>query len=89
MKSKKEDPILESQFYKDLSTPLLINGKKSSKGWYNLIVSIRDLRLYNCGIKPYRNWRYKDVKNYFGITGNSNKALDILEHFKDVLMTEV
>ena len=33
-------------------------------------------------LKPHRNWRLKDVKNYFNITGNTTKVLNQLEQIK-------
>ena len=37
---------------------------------YNLIVVTGQLKLYSKGIKPSRHFRLKDIKNYFGISGN-------------------
>ena len=37
---------------------------------YNLIIVKGQLKLYSKGIKPSRHFRLKDIKNYFGITGN-------------------
>ena len=37
---------------------------------YNLIVVTGQLKLYSQGIKPSRHFRLKDIKNYFGISGN-------------------
>ena len=89
MQNKKVEKIMSSQFYKDLSTPLIINGKQNSRGWYNLIVSIRDVRMYRFGIKPHRNWRISDVKEYFGISGKSDSIIQQLETFREVLMPKV
>jgi len=86
MRTIKVEQVLASQFYKDLSNPLIINGKQSSRGWYNLIVSIRDVKMYSVGIKPHRNWRIKDVKNYFGISGNNQSIISQLEHFQELLV---
>ena len=86
MQNKKVEKIMSSQFYKDLDTPLNINGKQSSKGWYNLIVSIRDVEMYRVGIKPHRNWRVTDVKKYFGISGKSDSIISQLEELRNILM---
>ena len=57
----------ESQFYADLIKET--NG--TNRGYYNLIVTIRDLKLYSVGIIPNRYWKITDVKKYFGIKGNA------------------
>ena len=51
-------------------------------GWYNLIISIRDLRLYSKGIKPHRHWKITPLKTYFGIKGNAQSMLDKLLKIK-------
>lgn len=75
----------KTQFEKDLDSTLAINGNKSSFGYYNLIVSIRDVSLFSKGIKPHRNWRLKDVKWYFGLTGNTEKILLGLKDYQEIL----
>ena len=83
-------PILkkDSQFLKDMETPLSINGNPSVRGYYNLVVSIRDLKLFCAGIKPHRFWRLKDVKEYFGIKGNKQSILADLEYLLTVLKSD-
>jgi hypothetical protein len=71
-----------TQFEKDLEQPLSINGAASSKGFYNLIVSIRDVKLWSKGIKPHRFWKVTDVKKYFGIKGNKEALVSQLEELK-------
>ena len=73
----------KTQFEKDLDLSMSINGKQSSRGYYNLIVSIRDVKLFSGGLKPHRHWRLKDVKSYFGLTGNAQSILDRLKDFRD------
>jgi hypothetical protein len=85
MQSKELIQISESQFGRDLSNPMYINGAASSRGYYNLVVSMRDVRLYNAGIKPHRNWKVTDVKRYFGINGNTATLLSKLEEIKDII----
>ncbi len=46
---------------------------------YNLITSKGALQLWCKGIKPNMNWRLKDVKKYFGVTGNAEKIKIALE----------
>lgn len=77
-----------TQFMRDLEIPMKINGNGSLKGYYNLVVSIRDLKLFCLGIKPNRFWRLKDVKEYFGITGNKESVLVDLEYALEVLQSD-
>ena len=69
-----------TRFEKDLSKKISINGRASSRGVYNLMVSRRDLSLWRNGMKPHRNWKVGDCKRYFGIKGNREKIYkDICE----------
>ena len=65
-----------TQFEKDLKKDLYVNGKESSRGMWNLIVSKRDLGLWKMGMKPNRHWKVTDVKKYFGLKGNKEKLYD-------------
>ena len=85
MQSKELIQVSESLFGQDLSKPMNINGSPGSRGYYNLIISIRDVRLYKAGIKPHRNWKVTDVKKYFGISGNTDAVLSKLEKIKDII----
>ena len=69
-------------FEKDLSTPFNCNGVEISKAYYNLVISIRDVKLFCAGLKPHRYWRLKDVKTYFGVKGNKENVLKQLELMK-------
>ena len=71
------------QFLKDLDTPKDFGGL--SKGLYNLAVCKGQVKLFSKGIKPTRHWRLKDVKNYFGLVGGTNKILSQLEHLHNVI----
>jgi hypothetical protein len=73
----------KTQFEIDWNKPMSINGMESNKGYYNLVVTIRDLKLFSRGMKPHRFWRLKDVKHYFGIKGNTKTILKRLEDFRD------
>ena len=74
----------KTQFELDWQKPMNINGMISNKGYYNLVLTIRDLGLYTkVGLKPHRHWRLKDVKQYFGITGSASSMLDRLQAFKN------
>tara|TARA_R110002020_G_scaffold343188_1_gene557520 strand:- start:2775 stop:3020 length:246 start_codon:yes stop_codon:yes gene_type:complete len=46
---------------------------------YNLITSKGAVKLWTKGIKPSKHWRLKDVKKYFGVTGNAEKIKIALE----------
>ena len=59
-----------------------INGRMRTKAEYNLAICIRDVRLFSEGLKPYRDWTLKIVKDYFNIEGNTAKVLDQLEQIK-------
>ena len=65
-----------TQFEKDLKQDLYVNGKESSRGMWNLIVSKRDLGLWKIGMKPNRHWKVTDVKKYFGLKGNKEKLYE-------------
>jgi len=81
--------ISGTQFLKDFEAPLNINGAQSSRAYYNLVVSIRDVSLFTKGIKPHRMWRLKDVKNYFGLVGGKEKCLVQLQAYRDRLWETV
>ena len=55
---------------------------------YNLITSRGAVKLWTKGIKPSRHWRITDVKNYFGMKGNSETLLKKLQILHRIL-TEV
>ena len=74
----------KTQFELDWYKPMRINTMQSNKGYYNLVLTIRDLGIYTkIGMKPHRHWRLKDIKQYFGITGNASSMLAILQAFKN------
>lgn len=72
-----------TQFEQDLNNPLVINSVTSSKAFYNLVVSIRDMKLYQIGMKPHRFWKVSDVKAYFGVKGNKETVLEQLIALKE------
>jgi len=74
----------KTQFELDWLKPMRINNMEANKGYYNLVITIRDLNLYvNCNMKPHRYFRLKDIKQYFGITGSAASMLATLEAFKN------
>lgn len=72
-------------FEEDMSNSINVNGKDIPRGYYNLLICIRDVSLFSKGIKPHRNWRLKDVKWYFGIKGNTEKILEQLNQIKSFI----
>ncbi len=72
-----------TQFEQDLQKPLSINGRPSSKAFYNLVVSIRDAKLWVIGMKPHRHWKISDVKAYFGVKGNKEQIVKELEALRE------
>jgi hypothetical protein len=78
----------DSQFYKDLideNKAISVNGGKMPRGYYNLILSIRDTGLYSKGIKPHRFWKITDVKKYFGLKGDAQSLHEQLKTIKDLI----
>tara|TARA_R110002124_G_scaffold70533_1_gene189242 strand:+ start:363 stop:695 length:333 start_codon:yes stop_codon:yes gene_type:complete len=69
----------ESQFLKDFNFPTKLNGAKSNRATWNLMVTRRDVKLWQVGMKPHRGWKITDVKNYFGIKGNKDVIVDKIE----------
>ena len=71
------------QFLKD------VNGSENfgglSKGLYNLIVCKGQVKLFSKGIKPTKNWRLKDVKRYFGLSGGTDKVLAQLIQLQTII----
>tara|TARA_R110002110_G_scaffold414662_1_gene645493 strand:+ start:926 stop:1201 length:276 start_codon:yes stop_codon:yes gene_type:complete len=77
-----------TQFQIDLGNEFSMNGKPMSRAYYNLVISIRDVKIFQIGMKPHRNWRLKDVKWYFGIKGNKGKVLTQLEAYKQLWVAD-
>ena len=78
-----------TQFYQDLISEekqINFNGKSMALGYYNLVLSIRDCKLYAVGMKPNRHWKISDVKKYFGVKGTATQIKDQLEEIKQLLI---
>ena len=71
----------DCKFFQDLK-------KNQQIAIYNLITSKGAVKLWTKGIKPSRHWRLTDVKNYFGMKGNSETLLKKLQILHRIL-TEV
>ena len=66
----------DCQFMADLVT--IENGNRNyNLGMWNLICSIRDLKLFCKGIKPHKKWRLKDARFYMGLFDTTKKE-DVL-----------
>ena len=64
----------------DKNKTITIDGTELSLGYYRLFLTIRDLKLVTrTSLKPHRNWRLKDVKQYFGLNGSAKTILQKLE----------
>jgi hypothetical protein len=77
-----------TKFQEDLGKGMNVNGKQMPVGYWNLIVSIRDCKLYSKGIKPHRMWKISDVKWYFGVKGSAQQISETLEQYKAALLEE-
>lgn len=77
--------IKGTKFEADFGSEFSINGAPSSHAYWNLLVSIRDCKLYSKGIKPHRFWKISDVKWYFGVKGNAAQIAERLEQYRDLL----
>jgi len=74
-----------TKFQNDLGKSINVNGGVMPVGYWNLIISIRDCKLYSKGLKPHRNWKISDVKWYFGVKGNAQQIAEVLEKYKTLL----
>ena len=77
--------IKGTKFESDLGISLNVNGSPMPAAMWNLLLSIRDCKLYSKGIKPHRNWRISDVKWYFGVKGGAGDIAKRLEEYKEAL----
>ena len=57
------------QFMSDLNN-------NSTMARYNVIIVKGQLQLFSKGIKPNRHFRLKDIKRYFGISGNTETLIN-------------
>ena len=72
----------DCQFINDLE-----NNNKMAL--YNLAVCKGQLGLYCKGIKPHRNWKISQVKQYFGMNGSKEVFRDKLIKLDKVLKGEL
>ena len=87
---KKNPKFQEAPFFQgciDADNRFSVNGKMMNRSIWNLIVSKRDLCLYEkCGMIPHRNWKITDVKNYFGLTGTIKTLLPKYLELCDIML---
>ena len=74
----------DCQFIRDLENQTNEQGA-TNFALYNLAVCVGQVKLFSKGIKPSRHWRLKDVKNYFGLSGGTNKVLAQLEQLQTII----
>jgi len=76
-----------TQFEIDLEKTINVGGGVMPKAIWNLIISIRDCKLYSKGLKPHRYFKISDVKRYFGVSGSADKIAvqleEILNRYKE------
>ena len=80
--------VNNTQFGKDFEKPMNINGRQANKGWYNLILSIGELKMFIKGLKPHRHYTLKGVNAYFGVENffyDKHELLECLQSFKQQL----
>jgi hypothetical protein len=77
-----------TKFAQDMTTSMSVNGRPMPHGYWNLVCSIRDCKLYSKGIKPTRHWKISDVKWYFGVSGSAEKIAETLEMYKNIILPE-
>ena len=64
-----------TKFQIDLGQNLNVNGAPMPAGVWNLLLSIRDCKLYSKGIKPHRNWKISELNGTSGLKGEQLKWL--------------
>ena len=78
----------DCKFLKDIeSSSTAFMG--TNRGIYNLLNTIGALKLWTKGIKPSRQFKIRNVKLYFGITGNAETLLYKLETINKIIKGEV
>lgn len=75
------------QFIQDLEKPIKFNGNDIPYGLYNLLISIRDFKLYRSGLKPHRHWKPTETRKYFGLRPrlSTDATIAQLENFYELV----
>lgn len=71
MTDKQIRNMMISRFYSDWTS----SADAVNQGWWNLICSVRDLKLWSKGIKAHRGWKVTPVKEYFNIKGSKESLV--------------
>jgi lipopolysaccharide export system protein LptA len=72
----------DCQFMQDLNN-------NATMARYNVIVVKGQLQLFSKGIKPNRHFRLKDIKRYFGITGNTDTLINKINAIDKVIQDTI
>ena len=64
-----------NRYEEDKLTYVKVNDGVMTRATWNLLISIRDVKLWKAGIRPHRHWRLKHVKEYFGVLGSADFVL--------------
>ena len=56
---------------------------------YNVIIVKGQLKLFSKGIKPNRHFRLKDIKRYFGISGNTETLITKINAIDKVIQDTI
>ncbi len=72
----------ETQYQLDHKKVMKVNDGFMTRATWNLLVSIRDVKLWKAGLRPHRGWKISQVKQYFGLKGNTDKVIQGLEDLK-------
>jgi hypothetical protein len=82
--------ISQTPFIRDLDRTINFNGKPMPLGYYNLVISIRDFKLYQKGLKPHRHWKPTHAREYFGIRkrASTQTTINMLEGWRDLMLTK-
>ena len=72
----------DCQFMQDLNN-------NATMARYNVIVVKGQLQLFSKGIKPNRHFRLKDIKRYFGITGNTEALINKINVIDKVIQDTI
>jgi hypothetical protein len=84
------EDVASTPFIRDLEKFTNFNGNPMPIGYYNLVVSIRDFKLYDKGMKPHRHWKPTFAREYFGLKPrlSTKETITILEDWRDSLNAE-
>ena len=72
----------DCQFMQDLNNNAMMAR-------YNVIIVKGQLKLFSKGIKPNRHFRLKDIKRYFGISGNTETLITKINAIDKVIQDTI